>query len=295
MSHDTPSSDALVPFVVEHAAMRGAFVRLPATLRAVLACHPYPLAVARVLGELCAATALLASTLKFKGSIAAQLSGDGPVRLLVVECTATLGLRATAQWDAARVAALPRDATLAQLAGGTDHGRLVLTLDPKDGGALYQGIVALEGGSVAGVMEHYLATSEQLASKLVLATGERGAAGFLLQRLPGSDDDATWTATSGQLAGLEPAALLAAGAATDILARTLPEHEMRVFAARAVTFQCACSRERVANALRIAGSAEVESILAEKGFVDVTCEFCNRSYVFTPVEARGVFAPREGH
>jgi len=61
-----------------------------------------------------------------------------------------------------------------------------------------------------------------------------------------------------------------------------------------VTFQCSCSRERVENALRIAGSAEVESILAEKGFVDVTCEFCNHNYVFTPVEARGVFAPREG-
>jgi len=193
------------------------------------------------------------------------------------------------------VASLPHGAALGELAGGADRGRLVLTLDPKDGGSIYQGIVALEAGTVAGVIEHYLATSEQLASRLVLAADDEDAAGFLLQRLPGSDDAAAWAATTAPLADIDPASLLTAGAATDVIANMLPEHEMRVFASRPVTFHCSCSRERVENALRIAGSAEVESILAEKGFVDVTCEFCNRSYVFTPVEARGAFAPREGH
>ena len=99
-------TDTLTRFVFEHAAVRGALVTLPDTVRAVLACHRYPPPLQRVLAELVAATALLASTLKFTGSLIMQLQGDGPVRLLVVECTEALGLRATAQWDAERIGAL---------------------------------------------------------------------------------------------------------------------------------------------------------------------------------------------
>lgn len=293
---DTPA-DALTPFVLEHAAVRGAFVSLPRTAASVLACHPYPPAVARVLAELCVASALLASTLKFSGSIAAQLAGEGPVRLLVVECTAGLGIRAMAQWDDAQVAALPPDAPLAALAGDAQRARFVLTVDPKDGGAMYQGIVALESTRVAGLFEHYLATSEQLASRLVIAVDDDAAAGLLLQRLPGAseEDDTAWARARSALEQMTPADLVEPAQPTAAIARALPHEDVRVFAARPVTFACACSRARVENALRIAGVTEVESILAEKGFVDVTCEFCNRNYVFSPVEARAVFAPRSAH
>ncbi len=184
----TPPRDALTRFVFEHAAIRGALITLDAASRAIVACHPYPPALQRVLAELLAASALLASTLKFTGSLIVQLQGDGPVRLLVVECNDALELRATAQWDAERTAALGPDATLAELAGGATQGRLVITLDPKGRGTLYQGIVTLETASVAGLIEHYLATSEQLASRLVLATDAGRAAGLLVQRLPGGDD-----------------------------------------------------------------------------------------------------------
>ena len=283
--------DALAPFVLENAAVRGAYVRMPTTAREVLACHPYPPAVARVLGELLAACALLASTIKFEGSLIAQLSGNGPVRLLVVECTHTLAMRAMAQWDDARIAALPTDASLADLAGGAQHGRLVLTLDPKGAGTMYQGIVALESGSVAGLIEHYLATSEQLQSRLVLATGDGGAAGLLVQRLPGASetDDGTWARVKAIVGGVQASALLDAAEANDAIAAAFPEDDVRVFKPRAVTFACSCSRERVTKALRIAGLAEVESILAERGSVEMTCEFCNRRYDFSPAEARAVF------
>lgn len=287
------STDALTPFVLEHASVRGALVTLPHTVRTVLACHPYPAVLARVLGELCAATTLLASTLKFTGTIAAQMTGDGPVRLLVVECSATLGVRAMAQWDAARLAELPPDATLAQLAGA-GAGRMVLTLDPKDGGAIYQGIVDLAGTSVAAAIEHYLATSEQLASRMLLASDDRGTAGFLLQRLPG-DEDAQWRDAVAQIDRIDPAHLLNELPATTMLAQLLPEHDLRIFDAQPVAFACACSRERVERALRIAGRGEVESIVAEKGFVDVTCEFCNRKYVFSPAEARTLFRSPDAH
>jgi molecular chaperone Hsp33 len=298
--HVSPPADALTRFVFEDAAVRGAFVALPDTVRAVLACHPYPPVLARVLAELLAASALLASTLKFTGSLIVQLQGDGPVRLLVVECTDALALRAMAQWDPERTAALGPDASLADLAGGPAHGRLVLTLDPKGAGTIYQGIVTLESKSVAGLIEHYLATSEQLASRLVLATAGGATAGLLVQRLPGAtdDDDATWARAQRALASAAAAPLLAAGTAAAAITSAFPEEDIRVFAAKPVTFGCSCSRERVEYALRVAGRAEVEAILAERSDVEVTCEFCNRRYTLAPAEARALFTavpPSAGH
>jgi molecular chaperone Hsp33 len=293
---ESPQRDALTRFVFEHAAIRGALITLDTASRAIVACHPYPPALQRVLAELLAASALLASTLKFTGSLIVQLQGDGPVRLLVVECNDALELRATAQWDAERTVALGPDATLAELAGGATQGRLVITLDPKGRGTIYQGIVTLETASVAGLIEHYLATSEQLASRLVLATDAGRAAGLLVQRLPGVDatgepgQDDMWAGALAAMAQVDPVMLLSPGAPQTLLAKSFPHDDVRVFRPRAVSFNCTCSRERVERALRIAGIAEIESILAERGDVVVTCEFCNREYAFAGAEARAVFA-----
>jgi molecular chaperone Hsp33 len=294
----SPSRDAITRFVFERAPVRGALVALDATSRAILDCHPYPPALRRVLAELLAASTLLASTLKFAGSLIVQLQGNGPVRLLVVECNDARELRATAQWDARRTAEFGSDATLAELAGGATQGRLVITLDAKGNGTIYQGIVALETTSIAGLFEHYLATSEQLASRLVLATDAGRAAGLLLQRLPGTNamgengPDDTWTRADERMTRVDPVTLLAPGSAAALLADSFPNDDVRVFRPKIVTFRCSCSRERVERALRIAGKAEIESILAERGDVTVTCEFCNRSYAFAEGEARAVFAPQ---
>ena len=293
------SRDALTRFVFEPAPVRGALVSIDAASRAILDCHPYPPALRRVLAELLAASTLLASTLKFTGSLIVQLQGDGPVRLLVVECTDALELRATAQWDAERTAAFASDATLAELAGGATQGRLVITIDPKGNGSIYQGIVTLETASIAGLFEHYLATSEQLASRLVLATDAGRAAGLLLQRLPGIDasgehvPDDTWAHSGERIGQFDPAMLLAPGTPESLLADWFPHHDVRVFRPKAVRFRCPCSRERVERALRIAGRAEIESILAERDDVVVTCEFCNYRYAFAESEARAVFAAEE--
>ena len=289
--------DAITRFVFERDPVRGAWVTLDAASRAILECHPYPPALRRVVAELLAASTLLASTLKFTGSLIVQLQGSGPVRLLVVECTDALELRATAQWDAQRTADVGADATLAELAGGAAHGRLVITLDSRGNGTLYQGIVTLETTSVASLIEHYLATSEQLPSRLLLATDGGRAAGLLLQRLPGagttdeSGPDDAWSRSDARMSELDPLLLLAPGTAQALLAQSFPHDDVRMFEPKPVACRCSCSRERVERALRIAGTAEVESILAERGAVEVTCEFCNRSYVFAPLEARAVFAP----
>src|SRR5215472_737058 len=149
----TAFSDQLTRFVFERAAVRGAVVSLDVAYRDILACHAYPPGLQRLMGETLAAVCLLANALKFEGSLVLQFHGAGRLRLLVVECSSALEMRATAQWDGE----VADDAHLADLAGDDPSNRMVLTLDPKDGGPLYQGVVALEGESVAAVFEHYLA------------------------------------------------------------------------------------------------------------------------------------------
>ena len=283
--------DSLSRFVVEGAAVRGARVRLASTAAAILAAHPYPPALARVLAELCAAVTLLAAALKFDGSLIVQLAGRGPVRLLVVECNPGPALRATAQWDEARLRALPDDAKLDALAGAPGEARLSITLDPREGGPMYQGIVALEAASVATTIEHYLATSEQVDSRLALATDGTDVAGLLLQRMPSSKaaDDETWARVSRALGAAGADAVAAAARGNEGLAALFPDDDLRVFAPVAPRFECRCSRQRVEGALRVAGRVEIEEALAADGQVEVVCEFCARRYLFSPAEARALF------
>jgi molecular chaperone Hsp33 len=278
--------DNLTRFVFERAAVRGAIVSLDAAYRDILACHPYPAALQRVLGETLAAVCLLANSLKFDGSLILQFHGSATLRLLVVECSAALELRATAQWEGE----VGDDARLADLAGGGRGSRMVLTLDPKDGSPLYQGVVTLEGDSTAALFEHYLATSEQIESRLWLRADSTRVRGLLLQRMPGSDqaDSETWRRAAHAFDGADP--LLVATDAHEALAALFPADDVRAFRPRGPRFHCSCTRERVAAALRLLGSAEVESILAERGSVAVDCEFCNRRYPFEADEARALFA-----
>lgn len=299
MSAQPTFSDALSRFVFEAGPVRGALVSLDSTCAEILACHSYPPALAQVLSELLAAAALLASSLKFDGSIIVQLQGDGPVRLLVVECDASLTLRAMAQWSD-EIDRLPRDASLAVLAGGA-KGRLVITLDPRNGEPLYQGIVALEAASIAALIEHYLETSEQIPSRMLIAREEERVRGMLLQKLPGADEplegsgisnDALWRHASLRAGAIDPATLLAAASPADLLMSAFPEDDLRLFRSHPARFGCSCSQQRVENALRLVGREEVEDILSEQGEVSVTCEFCNRRYAFAPEDARGIFDAR---
>jgi len=279
--------DNLTRFVFERAAVRGAVVSLDAAYRDILACHPYPPGLQRLLGETLAAVCLLANSLKFQGNLILQFHGTGALRLLVVECSAALELRATAQWKGE----IGDDAQLAHLAGGEPGCRMVLTLDPRDGGPLYQGVVALEGGSVAQLFEHYLAKSEQIESSLWLRAAGGRARGVLLQRMPGSAeaDAAAWRRSSAAVA--KASCVFDAADAHAVLATLFQADDVRAFRPREPRFACSCSRQRVAAALRLLGSDEVESILAELGTVGVDCEFCNRRYEFDDAEARGLFAP----
>jgi molecular chaperone Hsp33 len=285
----TPFTDSVTRFHFERAAVRGAVASVDDAGREILDQHSYPPALRRALAELLAASALLASALAFKGTLIVQLQGTGPVTLLVVECTANLGLRATAQWrDSA--AALPEDASLRALAGDPETSRLAIMLDPKDGGPVYQGVVAIEATSIAELIEHYLTTSEQIDSRLTLATDGKRTRGLLLQRMPsaGPDDDATWRRAATAV-DIDAADLLHASSVEAVLVASFPSEDIRMMKGRPLRFHCDCSSERVSNALRMLGRAEIESILAEQGTVGVKCEFCGRSYDFGSAEALALF------
>ena len=278
-----PDRDTLTRFLFEHAEVRGEIVRLDATWRAVLANHDYPEPIRSLLGEMMAAAALLAATLKFEGSLIMQMQGSGPVTLAVVECSSDFHLRATAKW---RDDLAPGD--IAALLG---QGKFVISLDPKNGNQIYQGIVALEGATVAEVLEHYLLQSEQLETRLWLAADGEQACGLLLQRLPEkvSEDADAWNRALNLGNTLSTEELLHLPA-REILHRLFHEEDLRLFEPHPVSFRCTCSRERVADMLRLLGLDEVHSILVEQGKIEVDCEFCNRNYYFDAVDAEQLFA-----
>lgn len=276
-------SDSLQRFLLENTPVRGEIVHLDATWRAVLERRSYPARLQSLLGEMMAAAALLSATLKFDGSLIMQMQGNGPVKLLVVEATSGQTLRATAKWDGE----IPQG-DIAALLG---EGRFVISIVPEGGAQTYQGIVGIEGDSVARVLEHYMAQSEQLETRMWLASDSHHAAGLLLQKLPAapSQDADAWNRAT-QLGGtIKPDELLALPAAK-IIHRLYHEEDVRLFDPRPVAFRCSCSRDRVTSMLRMLGREEVQSIIEERKSVEVECEFCGRHYAFDAVDAEQVFA-----
>ncbi|WJW75938.1 Hsp33 family molecular chaperone HslO [Thiohalobacter sp. IOR34] len=276
--------DVLNRFVFEHTHVRGELVHLDATWQAVLSRHHYPPLIRDLLGQAMAAAVLLSTTLKSGASLTLQLSGDGPLSMLVVQASAARTLRGLAHWREP----LPEDAHLGRLAG---RARLVITLDPGEGKERYQGIVAVEDeASLADALSDYFARSEQLETRLWLAANGERAAGLLLQALPGGSEDAdAWPRMRHLGSTLSEAELLDLSH-REILHRLFHEEDVRLFEAEPVSFRCSCSRQRIENMLRGLGYDEVQGILADEGAVQVDCEFCNQQYVFDAVDVEQLFA-----
>jgi molecular chaperone Hsp33 len=297
------NKDTLQRFIFENAAVRGELVEISNAWQEIQARHDYPRAVRAVLGEMVAAAALLSANLKFNGSIVMQIHGDGPVRLLVVDCDADLRVRATAK--VAPGAEVPDDATLAQLFNQHGNGRFVITLDPKEkvpGQQPYQGIVPLDGADMSTVIENYMLRSEQMDTKLWLAADDQVARGLLLQRLPRNsnaddqvrqaseeEDHETWTRAVLLANTLKREEMLSTDIAT-LMKRLFWEETLRVFDPAHPEFHCSCTREKVGNMLKMLGHAEVESALAELGTLSINCDFCGKHYGFDPVDCAQLFA-----
>jgi molecular chaperone Hsp33 len=291
-------TDTLQKFMFENTAVRGELVEMSDTWQEILSRRSYPLAVRSVLGELLSAAALLSANLKFNGALVMQIHGDGPLHLLVVECDAHLKMRATAKLAAD--AEIPDDATLSDLVNRSGNGRFAITLDPKEklpGQQAYQGIVPLDGGSVAVVIENYMMRSEQLDTRLWLAADDQVSRGLLLQKLPGQGgahaplDEAAeaWERTVMLASTLRPDELLSTDIAT-VMRRLFWEETIRIFDPMHPGFNCSCNRERVGNMLKMLGQEEVEAAIAELGHLAIDCDFCGQHYDFDKVDCVQLFA-----
>ncbi|QPF74333.1 Hsp33 family molecular chaperone HslO [Roseateles sp. DAIF2] len=302
-------------FLFEGLPVRGMLVRLTGSWQEVLkrraSRDAYPAEVRQLLGEMAAAGVLMQSNIKFNGALVLQVLGDGPVKLAVAEVQPDLSFRTTAKV----VGEVPAGARLEAMLNVHGQGRCAITLDPKDkfpGQQPYQGVVPLHGDrreplqKLSEVLEHYMLQSEQLDTKLVLAANDEIAAGLLIQRLPvkgegniegtaaaernedriGQSED--FNRISMLAATLTPEELLGLDADT-ILRRLFWEETVRRFEPQQPQFSCTCSRERVGQMLKSLGREEVDSVLEERGEVEVGCEFCGLQYHFDAVDVGGLF------
>jgi molecular chaperone Hsp33 len=293
--------DCLHRFMFEQYPIRGHLVHLDAAWRALIEHREYPAAIRDTLGEAVAASLLLAATVKFDGVLSLQLQGDGPVHLMLAQCTGGLGVRGLARYREEGihrgVGAGTGAERIVDLIGA---GNLTVTLETDDGAQRYQGIVPIAGQRLAESLQVYFENSEQLPTRLWLHADALGVSGMLLQKLPvanappGAEDvdaaavEDAWRRV--QLIGetLTPEELRTLADA-DILHRLFNEDDVRLFEPAPVYFRCRCSRERVSRMLQSLGDAETRSVLAERGEVEVRCDFCNRAYVFDAVDVAQLF------
>ena len=314
----TSEDDSVLPFQVEALDLRGRVVRFGPAIDTILSRHRYPVPVAKLLGEAIVLTVLLGSTLKFEGRFILQTQSDGPVRMLVIDYTTPGKVRACARFDAARVAAAIASGA-ADPGALLGHGHLAMTIDQGPDTARYQGIVALEGKDLEHAAHEYFLRSEQIPTRVRLAVAEElragaggarhhgRAGGLLLQFLPKSperarlpdldpgdvpegveievmpEDDA-WVEGRSLVATVEDVELLDPDvSAEQLLYRLFHERGVRVFHSRNLHAECSCSRTGVERMLRSFPQDDRDHMV-ENGKITVTCEFCNSTYVFAPMD-----------
>ena len=297
-----PTVDLLRPFQLERSQLRGRFVRLGSTVDFVLRAHDYPPAVSDLLGQLLVLAGALAGGLKFAGRFSLQIRADGPVRLLVADCTNDGEMRGYASFDIERLPAGVPERPMDLLG----KGLLALTVDQRgDGGELQQGIVELGGETLSDCMLGYFHRSEQVRTGIRVAVakdpvdGRWLAGAIVMQALPVTDPrrlhdaEEDWrramillgTATDDELLDptLQP---------DDLLFRLFHEDGVRVFTPLALAPGCGCDEQRVWSMLASFPLDDLESMRQEDGGITVTCQFCSRTYPFDQTRLSELLAPR---
>ena len=272
MSHLTDSSQR---FLFDGVDVRGESVRIASALKDMLGNQAYSPTLQRLLGEFAAAAVLISNNLKYEGRIILQARSKQAVSLVMVECSSERHIRGIAQGDLSADA----DDPMTLLA----DGQLVLTVE-REAGQRYQGIIALQGSTLAGALEDYFSQSEQLGTRFWLASDGVHSAGLMLQQLPAQLTDGekrseqwstlcllTETVQADELLDLTPEALLF---------KLYQDETVTVYPPAPILFKCRCSRERSADAISLLPESEREEILADQGDITMTCELCGTTYRF---------------
>jgi molecular chaperone Hsp33 len=306
--------DGALPFQLDALGVRGRLVRLGPSLDAIIERHGYPLAVARPLAEAMVLCAALATSLKYDGIFTLQISGDGPIRLLVTDLTTDGALRGYAQFDSWKLAVAlgaghngePPEGYVPKLFG---RGRLAFTVDQGQHTQRYQGVVPLEGATLADCAHTYFRQSEQLPTGIKIEarrTSEDGehhwrASALMVQQMPEFDagridvdreqreDD--WRKAVILMASATEAEMLDPKlAATTLLHRLFHAEQPRLFARRPFVARCRCSRERIDRVLRSIKREELDDLRDKSGRVAVKCEFCSTEYTYDDRDLDRIYA-----
>lgn len=281
-----PDHDVLHRFLLERSGVRGVLVHLDRTWRTVRARANYPDAVAALLGESLAASALFTGHAKIEGRLSVQLKGDAALRTIFAECTQSGTLRGLAHWRD------PLPATLTPRDFG-DAAMLAITIETLAQGAReptrYQGLVGLDAATLGAAFEGYFSHSEQLPTRILLSADGERAAGLMLQQLPGQErDDDAWT-RAGALFDTLGSDELRATPGDVLLHRLFHEEDVRLLASRPLAFGCSCTRERVGGMLLGLGREQATAALQDE-VAEIICEFCNEHYRFDRVDIEQLFA-----
>jgi molecular chaperone Hsp33 len=298
---DTRADDLVQPFQIDPFALRGRLVRLGPTVDRILSRHAYPEPVAAILGEAITLAVVLAGALKYDGVFSLQTKSDGPVRLLVADVSTEGGVRGYAQYDADRLD--PNwDGGSPSVPGLIGSGYLAFTVDQGDDTERYQGIVQLTGGTLAECAQHYFRQSEQIQAGIKLSVGRSGpgggwrAGGLMLQRVPpeggytviADDVEDGWRRAMVLMSSATGAELVDPDLSPRrLLFRLFHDEGVRVYDTHPLEPRCRCSRERIINILHAFPRDEIEDMRREQ-VTEVTCEFCNTRYVFTPADLEAV-------
>jgi molecular chaperone Hsp33 len=290
MAIATVPDDLVQPFQIDKSALRGRLVRLGPVVDEILRQHDYPEPVAIMLGEAITLAIILAGALKYEGVFTLQTKGDGPVRLLVADVTSAGAVRGYAQYDEALLAKVTSP-SVPRLLGA---GHIAFTVDQGEHTDRYQGIVELQGATLAECAHHYFRQSEQLQAGIKTAIGRDAASGawraggIMLQRLPAHGLDAFareaqedgWRRAMVLMSSSTAGELLAPDLSPrDLLFRLFHEDGVRVFDAQGLVAECRCSRARIERILRQLPAADNAEIVQDPE-ISVTCEFCNTRYSF---------------
>lgn len=283
--------DLLHRFLFDKALIRGEFVHLDESFKAILTQHDYPKPIQQLLGEALCAAALLSAIIKFSGRLTVQFRGKGKLKLLLAQCDNQFNIRGLAKWDG--------ELSYDDLMEAFNHGVLVIMLD-SGLKSRYQGVVSWKGNSLAESIEGYFRESEQLATKIWLTVKDTSAAGFLLQIVPASPEHVhegiehhalhpNWERVTKLTASLQSEQMLNEDYQT-LLSNLYPEEEIRIFDSVPVRFHCTCSRKRGEDAIMILGQKEAEAELKNNKTIVVTCDFCNKEYIFDAADVAKMFA-----
>ncbi|MEN5209913.1 Hsp33 family molecular chaperone HslO [Stenotrophomonas terrae] len=283
----TDTSDLLVRFLLPAAGVRGVHVRLDQAWRDILSHGDYPATAARLLGEASVASALFTGHTKVDGRLSIQLRSSTALRALFSECTSAGTLRGIVQLNdgedaPATLGALGEDALLAITIENPG-------LDPREP-QRYQSLVALTGDSLDDAFEDYFRHSEQLPTRLLLASDGQHAAGLLLQKLPGDEGDEDGWIRAGALFDTLGRDELLALPGAELLHRLFHEENPQLVGDKPLRFGCSCSRERVSAMLQSLGEEEARAAAEPTGQVEVRCEFCGQEYHFPLAEFGVLFS-----